>query len=77
MNTDSPVVKVSMRGLENHHPKQQDLREQTGCSVVAAERGATLQVEFGAAFTIQPGDAVYICGSGEAVQRFYQQYPRT
>jgi len=45
--------------------------------VVAAERGATLQVEFGAAFTIQPGDAVYICGSGEAVQWFYQQYPRT
>ena len=44
------VIKVSTRGLENHHPKQNDLREKIGCTVVAVERGEELLVEFGADF---------------------------
>jgi Trk K+ transport system NAD-binding subunit len=70
------VVKVSMRGLENHHPKRGDLREKTGCSVVAVERGDELLVEFGADFVFQRGDAVYICGSAEATQKFDALFPQ-
>ncbi len=70
------VVKVSARGLENYHPKQSELREQTGCTVVAVERGDDLLVEFAADFAFQAGDAVYICGSAEAVQKFEQLFPR-
>lgn len=70
------VVKVSARGLENYHPKQNDLREQTGCTVVAVERGAALLVEFAADFAFQSGDAVYICGSAEAVQQYDQLFPQ-
>jgi len=33
-------------------------------------------VEFGAEFKFQSGDAVYVCGSVEATQRFYQQFPQ-
>ena len=70
------VVKVSARGLEDHHPKQYDLREKTGCTVVAIERGDDLLVEFGAEFVIQTGDAVYICGSADAIQKFYREFPQ-
>lgn len=71
------VIKVSARGLEHHHPKQSELREQTGCSVVAVERADQLLVEFGADFAFQPDDAVYICGSAEATQKFDQLFPQT
>ncbi|MGZ8445927.1 MAG: potassium channel family protein [Candidatus Binatia bacterium] len=70
------VVKVSTRGLENHHPKQNDLREKIGCTVVAVERGEELLVEFGADFRFATNDAVYICGSAEAAQKFYQSFPQ-
>ena len=70
------VVKVSTRGLENYHPKQHHLREKTGCTVVAVERGEELLVEFGAEFRFKTNDAVYICGSAEAAQKFYQLFPQ-
>ncbi len=70
------VVKVSTRRLENFHPKQHDLREKTGCTVVAVERGEELLVEFGAEFRFKTNDSVYICGSAEAAQKFYQLFPQ-
>ena len=70
------VVKVSTRGLKQHHPKHSNLREQTGCTVVAVERGEVLQVEFSTDFAFEAGDAVYICGDAEAVRKFYELYPQ-
>ncbi|MGH7888153.1 MAG: cation:proton antiporter regulatory subunit, partial [Candidatus Binatia bacterium] len=70
------VIKVSTRGLEKYDPKQPDLRDKTGCTVVAVERGEELLVEFGGAFKFEPNDAVYICGSAEAAQKFYQLFPQ-
>ncbi len=70
------VIKVSTRGLEKHHPKQTDLRDRTGCTVVAVERGDELLVEFGGEFRFKPNDAVYLCGSAEAAQKFYQLFPQ-
>ena len=70
------VIKVSTRGLDGLQPQQNDLREKTGCSVVAVERGDELLVEFSADFVLQPGDAVYICGSAGAAQVFNARYPQ-
>ena len=70
------VVKVSTRGLEKFHPKQSELREKTGCTVVAIERGEELLVEFPAEFKFATNDAVYICGSAEAAQKFYEIFPQ-
>jgi Trk K+ transport system NAD-binding subunit len=70
------VIKVSMRGLEAYHPSQADIRVKTGCSVVAVERRDELLVEFGPDFRFEPGDAVYICGSAEAAQKFYEVFPQ-
>lgn len=71
------VVKVSVQGIEQYHPKQHDLRDRTGCTVVAVERGEALLVEFDAGFRFAADDAVYICGSAEATQKFYQLHPQT
>ena len=44
--------------------------------MVAVERGEELLVEFGAEFRFKTNDAVYICGSAEAAQKFYQLFPQ-
>jgi len=70
------VIKVSTRGLEEFHPKRTELRDKTGCTIVAVERGDDLLVNFAADFKFVESDAVYICGSAEAAQKFYEQFPQ-
>jgi Trk K+ transport system NAD-binding subunit len=70
------VIKVSTRGLEKYHPSHAYIRVKTGCTVVAVERGEELLVEFVPDFRFQPEDAVYICGSAEAAQRYYDSFPQ-
>ena len=53
-----------------------DIRIKSGCSIVAVERGEDLLVEFGADFHFEPRDSVYICGSAEAAQKFYEIFPQ-
>ena len=74
LDSSLKVVKVGASGLTNHHPKQAALREQTGCSLVAVERGEERLVEFAADFAFRSDDAVYICGNNEATQRFGQMF---
>ncbi|MBI2230755.1 MAG: NAD-binding protein [Deltaproteobacteria bacterium] len=70
------VVKVAARGLEGSRPAELAIRERTGCSVVAVERGDDLHVEFGEEFRFQAGDAIYICGGSEATQKYGEVYPQ-
>jgi len=70
------VIKVSTRGIEDYHPSQAELRVKTGCSVVAVERADDLMVEFAPDFRFEPKDAVYICGSAEAAQKYYDIFPQ-
>lgn len=64
------VLKVSSPTLEGQQALKLGIREKTGCSVVAVERGNSLLVEFGSEFRFERGDAIYICGSSEAIQKF-------
>ena len=70
------VIKVSTRGIENYHPSHVDIRVKTGCSVVAVERGEELLVEFAPDFRFEAGDFIYICGSAEAAQKYYDVFPQ-
>jgi len=70
------VVKVSTRGLEHRHPKERELLDGTGCTVIAVERADELLVEFPADFRLQPDDAAYVCGSAEATGRLSQRFAR-
>jgi len=70
------VLKVAPDGLAGRNPAELGVRERTGCSVVAVERGDEVIVEFGSDFRFRPEDAVYICGSGGAVRRFQEVFER-
>jgi len=70
------VLKVSSPKLEEQQPAKLGIREKTGCSVVAVERGDDLLVEFGSEFRFERNDAIYICGSSEAIQKFGDIFPR-
>ncbi|PRQ04349.1 voltage-gated potassium channel [Enhygromyxa salina] len=48
--------------------------ERTGCTVVAIERAKKTLTELGAGLTFGRGDALYLCGSGEAHDRFFEVF---
>ena len=64
------VMKVSSESLAGAHPAELRIRQRTGASVVAVERGEELILEFGTDFRFAQADVVYVCGSDEATRRF-------
>ena len=70
------VLRVSVDGLVGRHPVELGIREKTGCSVVAVERGEELLMEFDPEFRFEPDDAIYICGSSEATRAYTETFPQ-
>jgi Trk K+ transport system NAD-binding subunit len=70
------VLKIAPDGLTGQHPSGLGIRERTGCSIVAVERGEDVLVQFGPDFRFAPEDAVYVCGSSEGVRRFTEVFGR-
>ncbi|HEX3129691.1 MAG TPA: NAD-binding protein [Thermoanaerobaculia bacterium] len=68
------VLKVSPDGLAGKRPVDLDVRQRTGCSVVAVERGEEVLVEFGPDFLFRPDDTLYVCGSHAAIRRFTEVF---
>ncbi|MGB5661548.1 MAG: NAD-binding protein, partial [Thermoanaerobaculia bacterium] len=71
------VLKVGAQGLAGDHPAQLEIRQKTGCSVVAVERGDALVMEFGSDFRFQPEDVIYVCGSSDATRSFLKAFPQS
>lgn len=69
------VLKLTSDGLTDHHPADLRIRERTGCSVVAVERGDEVLVELGPEFRFHRDDTIYVCGSDSAVRRFTETFP--
>jgi Trk K+ transport system NAD-binding subunit len=69
------VVKTRPGPLEGKTPLAARIRERTGCSVVAVERGDQILMDFPPSFTLSADDAIYICGTTKAVGLYYDQYP--
>ena len=70
------VLKVGTGGLVGKHPTQLDIRQKTGCSVVAVERGDALVMEFGPDFSFAAEDVIYVCGSSDATRSFLEMFPQ-
>ena len=70
------VLKITAAVLAGRRPAELGVRERTGCSIVAVERGEEVLVELGPDFRFQPEDAVYVCGSSRAVRRFQEVFGR-
>jgi K+/H+ antiporter YhaU regulatory subunit KhtT len=53
------------------------IREQTGCTVVAVERGDQIVMEFDRHFQLQRDDVVYLSGTTDAIGAYFWQFPET
>jgi Trk K+ transport system NAD-binding subunit len=62
------ILKVPAEGWVGQRPGS--IRQRTGCTVVAVERGDEVLVEFDAAFRFATGDGVYVFGTTQDVRRF-------
>jgi Trk K+ transport system NAD-binding subunit len=51
------------------------IAERSGCTVVAVERGQKTMTELDAAVEFGADDTLYLCGSGEAHERFFAEFP--
>jgi Trk K+ transport system NAD-binding subunit len=71
------LVKMRPGPLEGKHPLAARIRERTGCSVIAVERGDEILMDFSASFTLSADDALYICGTTSAVNLYYEEFPAT
>jgi len=71
------IVKVRPDRLLGEHPWRASMRERTGCHFVAVERADTVHVEFKDDFRIQQGDALYLCGTPDAMDDFFDKFPES
>jgi Trk K+ transport system NAD-binding subunit len=69
------VQRVSSSSLVGRHPAEIGIRERTGAFVAAIERGDEVIVALDPAFTFFEGDAVYVSGNDDAIQKFIRTFP--
>lgn len=69
------VTKVSSGGLAGQHPTELAIRERTGTSIIAVERGDEVLVSLEPELVFEEGDVLYVCGGEEAVQKFIDTFP--
>ncbi len=74
LDEELKVLKVEAGSLAGHHPAGLDVRDRSGCSVVAVERGDEVWVEFPEDFRFEPTDAVFIAGGAEATAGFSEHF---
>lgn len=64
------VVKVPPGALAGHALRAAQVRQRTGCLVIAVERGGAVVVEFPDDFVIAADDAVYVCGTPATIAAY-------
>ncbi|HTJ44507.1 MAG TPA: NAD-binding protein [Kofleriaceae bacterium] len=69
------LVRTGAGELAGTHPAGARVRERTGCSVVAVERGDEVIAEFAADFALRADDALYITGADDAIDSFFATFP--
>ncbi|MCP3915551.1 MAG: hypothetical protein GY711_08355, partial [bacterium] len=69
------LVKTRPGSLVGEHPLRSRIRERTRCSVVAVERGGELMMDSSPDLRLREDDAMYICGTINAVNRYYDEFP--
>jgi K+/H+ antiporter YhaU regulatory subunit KhtT len=63
-------LKTSASSLAGRHPSELGIRERTGCSIVAVERGEELIVDLGADFRFAAEDTAFVAGSDTATREY-------
>jgi voltage-gated potassium channel len=77
LEAEIKLVATSPGTLAGHPLATRVIRERTGCSVVAVERGDDVHVEFDASFKLQADDLVYLCGTSDTIAKYFRAFPGT
>lgn len=70
------LVKRPAAQFAGQHPQRAKLDEENQCSVVAVERKDEVVMEFPTEFRLEEDDEIYLCGTIEALNRFFDNYPQ-
>ncbi|MFB6075073.1 MAG: TrkA family potassium uptake protein [Haloarculaceae archaeon] len=70
MDTQVEVVRTAAPGLAGQTLAEADVRDRTGCTVVAVERDGRVLTDLGPTFRIEDGDEVIVAGTDAGVNRF-------
>ena len=68
------LVKLGPGRLAGRHPRESRIRERTGCSVIAVERDEEMLMDIPPSFLFAANDALYVCGTAAAFDRFYEEF---
>ena len=60
--------------LVGHYPLESDIRDSTGCAVVAVERAGEVIMDVPPSFVLTETDAVYVCGTVDAFNVFAEKF---
>ena len=69
------LVKLAPGPLAGQNPRAARIREHTGCTVVAVERNGEMIMDFDDSLTLTAEDALYVCGTANAFNRYHEQFP--
>ncbi|EMA47301.1 potassium channel family protein, partial [Halobiforma nitratireducens] len=67
---DFDFVRTEAPALEGQSVREADVRNRTGCTIVAIERNDQFITEFGTDFVFQQGDSLIAAGPAESVEEF-------
>jgi Trk K+ transport system NAD-binding subunit len=71
------LAKLDTGPLIGHHPLEPRIRKLTGCSIIAVERADEVIMEIPAEFVLIEGDALYVCGTVDAFDHFYEEFTQS
>jgi K+/H+ antiporter YhaU regulatory subunit KhtT len=57
-----------------HSPLELQIRDDSGCAIVAVERAGEIIMDFPASFVLAATDAIYVCGTVDAVSEFHEEF---
>jgi Kef-type K+ transport system membrane component KefB/Trk K+ transport system NAD-binding subunit len=70
------LSKVTVNKLLGGESIVTQIKEESGCSVIAVERDGELIMDITADFAISENDALYLCGTSDDFNRFYERFTR-
>ncbi len=69
------MIKLAAAAPAGRHQLESGVREHSGCTIAAVERAGPVIMDILPTFVLDPEDALYVCGTTSAFDRFYQQFP--
>jgi len=68
------IRRVKTPTLTGQTVASENIRERTGCTVIAIERGEQIQTEIGPGTTVQEGDELIVVGTDDSLREFVQLF---